>query len=206
MIAKMLNPYDWPAEGNADVDEDPEGQADQLVTPPPARTPYVFVPWEALVEHYGPGPHKSGSPQSSHASGGVGRATSATMAGIEQGGSSVRTSGATPSSGIMVSYPPGSGHNSVIDATAPRAQVEAQVRAFVEQQRAFVTSKSDRYIGGWVDAGKLHLDVSQNFPSSRREAALRAGRERNQIAVFDLDTFTDIPTGGTGMERLAAST
>ena len=152
-----------------------------------------------LVEHYGPGPHKSGSPQSSHALGGTGRATAATMAGIEQGGSSVRTSGMTPSSGIMVSYPPGSGHNRVIDATAPRAKVEAQVREFVEAQRAFVTNKADRYIGGWVDAGKLHLDVSQNFPSSRRDAAIRAGRERNQIAVFSLDTFTDIPTGGAGV-------
>ena len=53
-------------------------------------------------------------------------------------------------------------------------------------------------MGGWSDSGKLHLDVSRNFPSSRREQAIAAGRRQNQIAVFDLDTFTEIPTGGSG--------
>ena len=191
----MLDPFHW--EGEVTEDE----VVPEWTGPPDPPRFFSLDDLEAasrLREHFGPGPHKSGSPQSSHSKGGVGRATSATMAGIEQGGSSVRTSGVTPTSGIMVSFPPSSGHARVIDVTAPRDRVEAEVRDFVSSQRDFVTSHADRYIGGWVDAGKLHLDVSQNFPSSRREQAIAAGRRRNQIAVFDLDTFTDIPTGGTG--------
>ncbi len=34
-------------------------------------------------------------------------------------------------------------------------------------------------MGGWSDSGKLHLDVSRNFPSSRREQAINAGRRQN---------------------------
>jgi hypothetical protein len=205
MTSKILDPYHW----DGPVVEEPVLVGDEVPTGD-------VTPWEhflsiaidsaPLREHYGPGPHKSGSPQSSHSKGeGAGdvanTAERMTSEIQSSGGTSLRTSGVTPKSGIMVSYPPGSGHSTVIDVSA--GNVREKVQEFVASQRDFVTSHADRYIGGWVDGGRLYLDVSRNFPSSRREAAIAAGRRGNQLAVFDLDTFTEIPTGGTGMSEAA---
>lgn len=209
----MIDPYHW----DGPVEEEPELPEDEVPSGPIRTWKEMFAlagitmlpreeptPDEAvpLSEHYGPGNHKSGSPQSAHNMGPDAAANTAKQMSSDiatSGGTSIRTSGMTPSSGIMVSYPPGSGHNVVIStAGASEAQVQAKIEKFVTAQRSFVTNHADRYIGGWSDAGKLHLDVSRNFPSSRREQAIAAGRRQNQIAVFDLDTFTEIPTGGSG--------
>lgn len=197
-MVTMLDPYHF----TGDSDEEPVLVGDEVPSGP--TTPWdhfltVAFPDQPLREHYGPGPHKSGSTQDSHAKGGVERASTKVLADIEaQGGTSLRTSGVVPTTGIMVSYPPAAGHSAVIDMSAPKATIRARVAEFVQKQRDFVTDHADRYIGGWVDAGKLYLDVSRNFPPERRAAAIAAGRRNNQIAVFDLDTFSDIPTGGTG--------
>ncbi len=200
----VLDPYHF--------DVDPEVLANEVEGPEIGDLQGAWIPLNELIarggaglplrEHYGPGNHKSGSPQSSHNMGpdAVANTADKMMSDIaSDGGTSVRTAGTSPSSGIMVSYPPGSGHNVVIDIKrTSEAKVQAQVEEFVRAQQSFVTSQSDRYLGGWEDSGKLHLDVSRNFPSSRREQAISAGRRQNQIAVFDLDTFTEIPTGGSG--------
>lgn len=198
----LIDPYHW--DGPVTVDEDPE-MADVMSGPALPWDHFTAIAFAGtpLREHFGPGNHKSGSPQSSHSKGaGAGDVANTAAKMVDdittQGGTSLRTAGTTPSSGIMVSYPPGSGHNTVIRITRDKAAVQAKVEAFVASQRDFVTSHSDRFLGGWVDSGKLHLDVSRNIPSSRRQQAIDLGRRNNQIAVFDLDTFTEIPTGGTG--------
>jgi hypothetical protein len=47
-----------------------------------------------------------------------------------------------------------------------------------------------------VHEGKLWLEPSDHFTS--REEAVRTGQARNQIAIFDLNSFEEIPTGGSG--------
>lgn len=60
-------------------------------------------------------------------------------------------------------------------------------------------AKRDTRIGAWVDEsdGNVYLDVVSIFHD--RDKAVAAGKKNNQIAVFDLDTFTEIPTGGDGV-------
>jgi hypothetical protein len=54
------------------------------------------------------------------------------------------------------------------------------------------------FLGGWVSDGKVYLDVSERFGPHDRETAIAAVRARDQIAIFDLTTFSEIKTGGTG--------
>jgi len=61
------------------------------------------------------------------------------------------------------------------------------------------------YIGGWVDNGKVWLDVVKVYPQSMKDLALAMGRKLNQISVADLGAISRgdmehafISTGGTG--------
>lgn len=47
------------------------------------------------------------------------------------------------------------------------------------------------YVGLWATDGVLHLDLVQI--TTDRELALQAGRERNQLAIFDTATGEDVP-------------
>lgn len=53
-------------------------------------------------------------------------------------------------------------------------------------------------IGTWYDSesGMTYLDISATLPDEQR--AIELGREYNQIAIFNLSTFEEIDTGGTG--------
>ena len=51
-------------------------------------------------------------------------------------------------------------------------------------------------LGLWTNkAGKTFLEVSQNIED--RDAAVNAGKARNQIAIWDVKS-AEIPTSGTG--------
>lgn len=52
-------------------------------------------------------------------------------------------------------------------------------------------------IGTWLDTstGETYLDIVATVD---KESAAELGREYNQKAIFDLETFTEIETGGTG--------
>lgn len=119
-----------------------------------------------------------------------------------------------PKTGYMVSRPVAEGLNHVIDIKemasrdpAPsRAELEGEIRGRVEKWLAktlpSIDKEKDQYLGGWMERhndGKpvaLHLDVSQRFQD--RDKATKAGRERNQMAIWHLDKGEEIPTGGTG--------
>lgn len=60
-------------------------------------------------------------------------------------------------------------------------------------------------VGGWVDQGKLWLDLVAIFPPDQKEAAIAAGKQHNQISIADLGAIHKgdwdhafIQTGGTG--------
>ena len=45
-------------------------------------------------------------------------------------------------------------------------------------------------LGTWVNEGIVYLDLSENVPN--REQALQLGKERNQLAIFNLETFEEV--------------
>lgn len=76
-------------------------------------------------------------------------------------------------------------------------EVEYQLKRWYRQNLGVVRARKNRYMGGWQDSkGRIHIDVSENMSNKRK--AVAAGKKRNQMAIFDLQTFEDIPTGGTG--------
>lgn len=45
-------------------------------------------------------------------------------------------------------------------------------------------------LGTWINEGVVYLDLSENIAS--REKALELGRERHQLAIFNLETFEEV--------------
>lgn len=73
----------------------------------------------------------------------------------------------------------------------------------LEKHRYFF--QENTYLGLWhdPDSNLVFLDLSNIFENL--DEAIQAGIERDQIAIFDLLTFTTIPTGGTGGVNDAAN-
>ena len=46
------------------------------------------------------------------------------------------------------------------------------------------------YVGGWLNEGILYLDAVRTFKTEAE--ALKVGREAQEIAIFNLDTLTEI--------------
>lgn len=66
------------------------------------------------------------------------------------------------------------------------------------QNKAKLFLQSNIYLGIWHDTSSdlVFLDLSEVFENM--EEAIQAGKERNQIAIFDLSTGSVIFTGGDG--------
>lgn len=111
------------------------------------------------------------------------------------GGFSVTPAGKTPNKGYMVSVPGRTKIVSESDLSGPRGH---QIIQDYAQQHADVLSQHGAHIGGWTDkeTGKTYLDVSHNI--GNRNAAIRAGAKRNQIAIWDVKHSREIRTGGSG--------
>lgn len=41
------------------------------------------------------------------------------------------------------------------------------------------------YVGTWLDNGVVYIDAVRFFAEDRREAAIQAGREAGQLAIYD---------------------
>lgn len=61
---------------------------------------------------------------------------------------------------------------------------------------AFIVEQSDalhgRYLGTWLDAGTVYVDVSEHFDDF--DAAYDAAVERDQLALWDIAQACAIPT------------
>ena len=129
--------------------------------------------------------------------GGVGGAADTAMKEREGFSVSPRT-GEPPPGGYMVAQT-GATHTypeSILDDHT--ALTRAIDDMLMGEPQAFTST--DTYLGGWVHDGKLWLEPSDNFTS--RDQAEAEGRRRNQIAIFDLNTYNEIPTGGSGGGRI----
>lgn len=80
----------------------------------------------------------------------------------------------------------------------PGANIEpGDVDQFIDEH-ADVLSSAYACVGTWFNEadGETYLDVS--CVTANKEAAIAAAIAANQIAIFDLSTFAEIATGGTG--------
>jgi hypothetical protein len=65
----------------------------------------------------------------------------------------------------------------------------ARISAYADAHRADLAGDT-RYLGTWVDAGKLYVDTVEIYTD--RAAAELAGIAARQLAIFDLATGTEI--------------
>jgi len=74
---------------------------------------------------------------------------------------------------------------------------EDVLRSFIEANEQLLQDPRVS-VGTWYNSenGLTYLDLSATLPD--REEAIELGRQYNQIAIFDLSTFEEIETGGTG--------
>lgn len=140
--------------------------------------------------------HPKGSPSGGQFAkgGGGGRSHSALIAGLAkaamEGGFTYDTSlGSQPTSGHVVAL---RGRSSIKPAKN-KTEAAQQIKEFLSQP-----DPPSHVVGGWHD--KEHNEIVLDYVDviKDRAEAIRVGRERNQQAIFDLNTLTEIDTGGTG--------
>lgn len=110
--------------------------------------------------------------------------------------------GDVPTTGYIVAI---AGHSGVYDADIlnDRDRFIDAVDKWLEAEAEALDGQGV-YIGGWYDTQnqKVVFDAVEHF--SDREEAIRAGRERDQIAIWDLEQEVEVGTGGTGGYAQAA--
>jgi hypothetical protein len=197
---KMV-PASAKAEGE-EPDEDefiviPDGEGDRLDDSSIANPPYADE--EETEKHYGPGPHRSGTPQSVH--GGVGHgdvnkpaafekpglaSTLLSRLIAEEGFSYQPVKGQSPTTGYMVSRYKRRELVLGADKVTPK-DIESYSR-----KNQDLLSRPDHYFGAWIDNKKVYLDVSVNVPT--REQALKLARQHKQEGIWDVKEFKTIYT------------
>lgn len=124
------------------------------------------------------------------------------MDAVQSGGFTYDPAGKVPTQGFSVGvYPEKS-------ATIPLEQVTKSAVAEWMASNTDLLIERGNMLGGWVDNGKLYLDIVKVFPPTEKEAALAAGKEHNQISIADLAAINKgdwdnaiLPTGGDGISK-----
>ncbi|HWQ22014.1 MAG TPA: 5'-nucleotidase C-terminal domain-containing protein, partial [Clostridia bacterium] len=71
----------------------------------------------------------------------------------------------------------------------------ADLKAFTMKNAKWLLDRTGYALGTWYYKGKTYIDVSTTIPW--RDYAITMGKEYDQISIFDLANFEEIPTGGT---------
>lgn len=101
----------------------------------------------------------------------------ARLAGIiDAGGATLTADGlpATFASGYQVSKK---------DCFKINAEKLAEIKKAVKTVLKRISHESGLYCGVWVDAGLVYIDISERIKS--REKALKVGKARHQISIYD---------------------
>lgn len=61
---------------------------------------------------------------------------------------------------------------------------------YIEQHAQKLMDNPSLCLGTWVNEGIVYLDLSENIQS--RDKALELGKERGQLAIFNLETFEEV--------------
>ena len=103
--------------------------------------------------------------------------------------------GSEPTGGFMVAK--GGKQSAIVDADEFYDPVKgpAAMSSFLKENRELGEGS---YLGLWHNQadGKVYFDVSENIMD--RATAIQAGRDRDQISIWDVANLEEINTGGTG--------
>lgn len=100
--------------------------------------------------------------------------------------------GHSPTTGYMVGL---NREHGGVAHTFPLSELTPE-RLAAHRNEAQAKAGTDAYQGGWIENGKVYLDVSHNVQN--RDEAVAMGKKHNQKAIYHIDKDEDIPTGGTG--------
>jgi len=119
---------------------------------------------------------------------------------VENGGGTFKfMTGDVPQGGVAVAVRGGTFQYS-LDAAKANPEAMAQQLAEHIENTIGKFSEADHF-GTWVapaEDGTMHIWAEPVNVMKNRAEAIKVGKGRNQKAVFDLDTFEEIKTGGTG--------
>ena len=82
-----------------------------------------------------------------------------------------------------------SGHETVYDMDNVS---ELDIVEYIASKKELASKNSNLCFGSWLDTetNKLYLDLSEVLPSKKE--ALKKAYKRNQLAIFDLNTFESV--------------
>lgn len=147
---------------------------------------------QRMMKHYGPGPHKSGTPQSIHGSWSRGTSSpQTTRHTFREGGRTVDVeTGFEPSEGWAVAQ---KRYSKTVDTKRGAEFARNQVANYVADNWEVLTAEGN-YLGTWLDedTGLIWLDISQVFPDSEYDAAYDWAKRQGEIAIFNLGTFEEV--------------
>jgi hypothetical protein len=79
---------------------------------------------------------------------------------------------------------------------------EKTIKDYMRLVREAAKTNPEVKFGGWTDTtnNKVVLDHTEMFSNTEegKKLAIAAGQDRDQRAIFHIDTMTEIPIGGTG--------
>ena len=140
--------------------------------------------------HYGPGPHKSGSPQAVHGAKRGGRMTKATF---RDGGATYQpVLRNTPTRGFPVAMFP------ELNEEMPASEFTAErYNAYERRHLEFIAEDPARHIGTWLDkqTKRVHLDVVHVLTDEAE--ARRVAVANGEIAYFSFETMSDVRVDGS---------
>jgi hypothetical protein len=103
------------------------------------------------------------------------------------GGITVSLAGEYPTSGYIVAK------SVQYEQTVPEGEFsEGDVAEYVTKYD-WALAGANVYLGAWREDGLVFLDVVEKF--TNKVKAMRAGREREQLAIYDVKNDRVIPTG-----------
>lgn len=120
-----------------------------------------------------------------------------------QGGITIKSNGLPnePTKGYVVARHPERGY--VIEGARDKSRKElrADIKAYAKKNSDLLGG-DEFYLGLWLnnDNGALYLDTSSVLDDL--EAAKAAGRDADQIAIWDIANMQEIPTGGSGKKGI----
>jgi hypothetical protein len=71
----------------------------------------------------------------------------------------------------------------VVKLDQTHAKIRAQLKDYIHAHREDIKAEGN-YLGGWIDKGKLYVDISRVV--KKKDEAIDLAREAKQLAVFDL--------------------
>lgn len=118
---------------------------------------------------------------------------------FKRGGFTIKTidEAHEPKKGYVVAQHPELGDIVENAEGVSRPELKRRVRDYIKKNKA-ILSKDGMYLGLWLNAEDkgLYFDVPTVILD--REIAIQSGIDSDQIAIWDIEGLSEIPTGGSG--------